>query len=215
MTSSQKMRTRFVIAVAALLVGGVALAYAYPWPWYNPHMAKVAELRDFLASEEGKALSREERRDKRQEMGAALEQLTPEQRDQLFPDRAERRKQMEERLKKFFDLKTPEEKNAHLDEDIQRMEEMRQRFEQMRAQNAQNAPPPGGPPPGADAGQGGGPGFQGRSRDPDQRFRQRLDNSTPEQRAMRTAYREAMIQRRQQLGLPPMGVGRGGGGPRF
>jgi hypothetical protein len=41
-------------------------------------------------------------------------------------------------------------------------------------------------------------------------MKRRLDNSSPDERALRTEYRRAMNERREQLGMEP---GRGGGPP--
>ena len=66
---------------------------------------------------------------------------------------------------------------------------------------------------GQEANREGGQGRRGSPRTEDTRndwMKQRLDNSSPDERARRTEYRRAMTERREQLGIEP---GRGGGPP--
>ena len=66
---------------------------------------------------------------------------------------------------------------------------------------------------GPNAGGESGPGGRGGQRTEDTRndwMKRRLDNSSPDERALRTEYRRAMNERREQLGMEP---GRGGGPP--
>ncbi len=69
--------------------------------------------------------------------------------------------------------------------------------------------PGGGAPGGGGGGGGGGPGGRGGSEeDRNNRRKQGLDQTDPEQRSRRAEYRRQMDERRQQMGFT------GGGGPR-
>ena len=84
---------------------------------------------------------------------------------------------------------------------------------QPRAGGPGGAPQAAGGPGGPGGGPGGpgGPGGRGGSEDErNARRKQRLDASSPDDRAQSTEYRRAMEARRQQLGLSPGGRGRGG-----
>jgi hypothetical protein len=73
----------------------------------------------------------------------------------------------------------------------------------------------GGPGGGGGAGRGpggGGPGGPGGGGNPEAWRKQMLDGSSPSQRAQMTEFRNAMDQRRQQLGLGNGGWGGPGGG---
>ena len=67
-----------------------------------------------------------------------------------------------------------------------------------------------GGPGGGGGGGGGGPGRGGSEDERNARRKQRLDASSPDDRAQTAEYRRAMEARRQQLGLSPGGRGRGG-----
>jgi hypothetical protein len=134
--------------------------------------------------------------DFRREVG----QLRPEQREQLMQEREQRR---DTELAQFFQLPQGQ-RNAFLDKQIQEEEQRRKEWERRRAQAGQQ-----GRTPGQTTGQAGPNSNSGqqarRNRSFDEnteRRNARLDRSTPEQRARRTAYRAAMDQRRKQLGLP-------------
>src|SRR5581483_1564104 len=114
-------------------------------------------------------------------------------------------------LKKLLQL-PKRERNAALDKEIRQSEERRRQFQQQTKGNggsskggSANGRPFG--PPNASATANG----KGRSTDPaqrEQRAKQRLDQTDPEERAVHSEYRQLMNQRRSQLGLPPL-TGRG------
>ncbi len=168
-----------------LLAAGIG-AYWYLRP--DPQFVKVMELREQLTSEETRQLPREQRRELWTEFRQEVEKLTPEQRRQLWADRPNR---FQERLEKFSKA-SPKERIAMLDEQIKREEDFRR--------NAANQ--------GVDRANWRG---AGTPEDREQRRRQWLDNTTPEQRALMAEFRQQLQQRRQQLGLPssPWGRGRG------
>jgi hypothetical protein len=127
-----------------------------------------------------------------------VEQLRPEQRGQLMQERERR---MDAEIARFFQL-SPQQRNDYLDQRIQEEEQRHKEHERQRAQAGQQAQATGQPGPGPNA-NFGPPGRQNRSLDENtERRNARLDHSTPEQRARRTAFHAAMDQRRKQLGLP-------------
>jgi hypothetical protein len=135
--------------------------------------------------------------------------LSPEQRRQLG---AERRKAARERMARFFKL-PKEEQLAELDKQIQRMEESRKAWEARQAERAARGEESNGAGgPGGNAAGAGGPGGPGGWRrlgpeEREQRRKQFLDSTTPEERAQFSLYRQMLNQRRQELGLPAFGPG--------
>ena len=124
-------------------------------------------------------------------------------------------------LASYFAL-PPNERQAELDRRIKAEQERRKAREQERASRAAGAnvgPPQGRQPgqgrpqsgPNAGGNSGGGPAGQRGSRTDEQvlaRRKERLDQSSPEERARSAEYRRAMAVRRAQLGISP-GRGRG------
>ncbi len=160
-----------------------------------------------------------------------MEKLTPDQRRQVGEEMRQRReRQMDKQLAEYFKL-PPDKRREELAKRIDEMEKRRKEREQRRAQSPQGdqgqnpgGQGPGGTgqgqgPPGQGQGQGGSAGGGqggGRNNNPtaqSTRNNQRLDNTSPVQRAQRLSYFAAMQQQRIQAGLPanPFG-GRGFGG---
>lgn len=132
----------------------------------------------------------------------------------------------------YFRL-APAERQAELDRRIKAEEQRRQQWQAerqkrdaARASAGQQAAANGGgrPQGGSGAGpggpQGGGPGAQGSPQprtsrrtsteeSRNDRSKQRIDRSSPEERAQRAEYRRAVEIRRSQLGLPTSGGRRG------
>jgi hypothetical protein len=173
--------------VAVSVVATLVLAWLL---WPGRQMARVKELQKTLFSEEAKALSPDERREKFRELREVTEKLSPQQRTEL---RAEANKRQQTEMERYFKM-TPAEKKKYLDQQIDRMEAMR------RQMQANGGAPPRGP---------GGPGGPPSNRPPqtpeqrEQRRKDRLDMSTPELRAERDQFRKEMEQRRKERGLPP------------
>ena len=115
---------------------------------------------------------------------------------------------MQANMKSFF-ATPPAQREAELDRQIKREQMMQKAF----AAAGGFGGGPGGPGPGGGGGRGpgggggagGGPGGGGN---PEAWRKQMLDSTGPSQRAQFTEFRNAMDQRRQQLGL-----GNGWGGP--
>jgi hypothetical protein len=150
-------------------------------------LAKVKEMRAGLSAE----LPPEQRRDRWQEYRKEFEKLSPAQRDVL--DR-EQQQQYFTSLDSFFKL-SKKEQTARLDEQINRAEAARRRFEQQRGA--------GGPRPGSQTFGASGGGQRPRDAEARElRRRQRLDRSTPQQRAQMDLHRRMIDQRRRERGLP-------------
>jgi len=133
-------------------------------------------------------------------------------------------------MKAFF-ATPPEKRQAELDKQIKREQMMQKAF---AAAGGFGGGRPGGGGPGGPGGPGGGgpggggpggPGGGGRGPggggppgggpgggNPEAWRKQMIDNTSPSQRAQFTEYRNAMDQRRQQLGLGNGGWGGPGGG---
>jgi hypothetical protein len=178
-------RRRWVLIVGIMLLTAAGIG-AYWLLLPDPQFVKVMELREMLTSEETRGLPREKRRELFAEFRQEAAKLTPQQRRQMWADRANR---FQERLEKFSKA-SQQERTAMLDEQIKREEEFRR--------NSQGFT-------------GGNRGGSGSPEDREQRRRQWLDNTSPEQRALLAEFRQQLQQRRQQLGLPPSPWGRGRG----
>ena len=107
---------------------------------------------------------------------------------------------MQQQIDTYFDT-PPAQRQAVLDQQIQQMEAMRAAF-------AQNGGSFGGPPGASGNGSGSGnsqagpPWSRGGTENDRNDWRKRIiDRTSPEQRARWTEYRNAIDQRRQQLGL--------------
>jgi hypothetical protein len=134
-----------------------------------------------------------------------MEQLPESTRREMWQEqRAQFQQRMDEQMKKVM-LLPPNQRAAEIDKQIDEMEKRRKQWEQRRQQQQASA--------GAGAGNQSGRGDRqrgaGRQRTPDptgkanlERTKRRLDNSTPEQRALREEYRRLVDNRRQQRGLP-------------
>lgn len=203
-----KTKRRILKAGITLLVM-VGLIFAYR---SYAAASRVAEF-EKLANEM-RTLPPEQRKGASEKMRNAMSKLTRDERREVF-ERGE-----QNRLKEFFKL-SEKEKNAYLDNLIKRELEWRKNRQAAakkantskgatKTANNGNNGGRGGP----GGGQGGGNNGQGGGRQnmsPEQRAqarRQQLDQTSPESRGMRAAFRTAMQQRRQQLGLPA-GGGRG------
>lgn len=161
----------------------------------DPNLKKVRQLQSQFSSAQAKEWTPEQRREKGQEMRSAMQQLSPAQREELS---AEGRKRFEDEMKRYSQM-SPTEKTRYLDERIDQMEKMRQQMAQ-RGSNGAGPRPPGG--------QGavgtGGPGGGGRNLSPEEREKrrkERLNQTSPEFRALMDNFRKDMANRRQQRGL--------------
>jgi hypothetical protein len=156
----------------------------------DPNLKKVKQLREEFA--QAKDWTPEQRRDKGREMRDAMQKLSPTQREALAKEGQQR---FQAQLEQYSKMSATE-KARHLDEQIARQEKMRQEFAQ---RNPNNNPPR--------TGQGTfGQGPRNMSpEEREKRRKERLNNTTPEFRALMDQYRKDMASRRQQWGLPAMG----------
>jgi hypothetical protein len=178
----KRKRTWLLLALLLLLGGGVWSA------WPDRKLARVHKMRKELFDPAARSLPAGERRRKWQELRAATEKLSPAQRQELAAQRRSRRREQMARYSRL----SPREKTRFLDELIRRMEQRRQA---------------GGFGPGGNAGgQAGGRDRSSTGRE--ERRQERLDASTPAERALMTQFFRDLATRRQQLGLP---AGRGSG----
>ena len=172
-----------------LLLGYVTYRAVRP----DPNLKKLKQLREDFAAH-GKEWTPDQRQEKGKQMRDTMAKLSPGQRDALA---AEGRQRFQQELERYARM-SKDEKTHYLDERINQMEKMRQQFGQ------QNRNGTGGPGTFA-AGPGcrGGQGLSAEQRE--QRRKERLDQTTPEFRALMDQFRKDMNARRQQRGLPVRG----------
>ena len=202
------------LLIGLVVVVGAGVAWAM-WPREAPEVKQVQELANKMFSEE---TSEDERTELREQMRELRENIPEEKRREVFRAMGDQfRQRMTEHIREFAAL-PEEERDAFLDRDIDRFEQMRRSFEQQGGREGERPRGEGG---GRDGQAGrGGPGGPGGDRprteaDREQRRRARLDNSSPEDRAYFMAYMQAINERRAERGLEPMrrpGPGRGGRG---
>ena len=211
LAGTSKRRTLVRAGAIMLLLVGIACAVWATLP--NRHVKKAQALREELFSEKGKSLPPEERIAKFDALKTEMAQLTDEQKAEMFAPMREKRKA---EMKQYFTM-SPEEKTRTLDERIDRDEKRRQ--ERVKDVN-------GNPIAGLNSSQNGGAGANGgggrglatspgnpigasgkmgdsapTSDDILKRRKERLDNSTPEERAQMDLYRKEMRDRREARGL--------------
>jgi hypothetical protein len=183
------------------IIGGVVLVLVVglvAWFLWPSRLAKARELRNELTGPNARTMDPQERRQKWEQFRREQEQLSPAERKELWAD--VRQKRLEEM--KRYSAMSPAEKTAYLDERINRMEQMRKQRE--AAQKAQGAPGGTGAANVSGAAPPGPPGGP-RSQEERERLRkERLDDSTPEERAMRDQYFKDLQARRAQRGLPAL-----------
>jgi hypothetical protein len=161
-----------------------------------------------------------------------MRDMPPEVRDQVRNEMERLFRAREKAERQSYFAMPPQERQKELDRRIQAEQSRRQARQQRGNQNVGNSPNggqgqggPGGRGGNARGGQGRGDagggttqagtaaprrGGRGGSEDArNARSKQRIDSSSPEDRAQSVEYRRAMDARRQQLGLSP-GRGRGG-----
>lgn len=162
-------------------------------------VARVQQLQQELFSKQG---SPDDRKAKADQLRNEMQRLTPEQRNELF---AAGQQKAVERMDRYFAM-SPREKQQFLDDAINRDEQRR------KERAANGAPPPNANRPPRNT--------QPQSAEQiEQRRKERLNRTTPEQRAtmdrlreQMDKFRDEMNRRRQQRGLAPAG-GPGGFGP--
>src|SRR5439155_15110090 len=135
-----KMRSGLVGATAllALFITILLILHFLKPRW---QLARIEQLRGQITGDAVKNLTPDERQALRRQLGDEMRKLPADEREKL---RAQGRKQFDERMKQFIKL-SPAQRNAFLDDDINRQEAMRKQFEANRGQT-QNGQRTNGPP---------------------------------------------------------------------
>ncbi len=200
------MWKRIVSGAFVIGITGLVLAWWLGWLSEDPALAEVKQLQSKLEdpnlSDSDFRAAMEQMRGKMDSLSESSRRLAWQNGRQVF----ERRELS--RMGQILAMKPPERVRA-LDEEINRMEKRRAEWQQ-RASQVQNGEQRNGQR-GPQNGNSGGARSRGNPSDEQRisRMRNRLDRSTPEQRAMRSEYIRLMNERRTQRGLPPMQRGRG------
>jgi hypothetical protein len=197
------MRKR-IISVLIVLATILLLAWWFGWIGEDKALADVKALQDELANPN---LSEADFRAKMDQVRGLMVSLPENSRRAAWEngrDVFERREQS--RINRILGLKGQERTKA-LDEEINRSERRRNEWQQRQNQAQASAQRGGQQSPRGP----GGPRNRGGQSDEQRisRLRNRLDRSTPEQRASRAEFARLINERRTQRGLPPMQRGRG------
>ena len=158
----------------------------------DPRLAEIRQKREEMMSKMQEITDPEEKKRLWGEFRESMKDLTPEQRRALGADARKRR---EEEEKRYYTL-SDEEKAQWLDRQIDRMEEMKKRWDSMADKNGN----------GNQVLLGNGQNNKGNwanlsNEEKEQRRKQNLDRSTPEERARRDQIRKDLAARRAQRGL--------------
>jgi hypothetical protein len=185
------------LAFAVLLLGAGGIVWAVR---PDPHLSRAQELQKELFGPEARGLSPEERKARFAEFREHVKQLNDDQKWELSAPMREKQKASMDR---YFAMSS-QEKTRYLDEMIDRSEKMRQKWQNKGGQagRGKGSPPGQFMPTGNKAGgtKGGRP-----PRSPEeinQRRKQFLDRTSPEDRARMDRFRKELADRRKQRGLP-------------
>jgi len=223
----QKKKKIIVISLAVIFITGVSATAIYGLSKRPPDFEKLSDEKVLNYVRSGKAMTLD--REHLVKLGERLEKITPEKRRELMgeltPEERDRFREsrmrvaearMQKTIDEFFSL-PPEKQNEFLDKQIDEMERRREEFRQRFGERAGGFPQifqgerpreggerrEGAYTGGQQAVQQGVAGRQGRRNvSPDarlQRMRNRLSETTPEERAKRREYfrrlRERMAER--------------------
>jgi len=179
------------------------------WLWTESQPDPQVEAVKALLPKDISKVPEEKRRETFQKVREEIKKLTPQQRNEVFK---ERREGMVNRMREYSKL-PPKEQVAFLDKEIDRMEEMKKMWQKRKKereskQKSENATK------NSDQKQGRGPrgGKDLSNAEKQNRRRNRLDSTTPEERALFTKFIQDLKKRRAERGLPPF-PGRGFGPP--
>lgn len=156
--------------------------------WPDRRLDQVKALQKELFSPEAKKMAPEDRKQKWQALRQATDNLSAEQKQALSREREQRFQQELERYAKL----SKKEQAAYLDKQIDGMEKARKSFANKAGSKGK--------------GKGGGSSFGKKgtemsAADRDRARRQRLDNSTPEFRALTDRYRKDLQARMYARGV--------------
>lgn len=193
---TKKTITITVLGISAVLAGAVWAGLALfqePTPVAKSVADTPLEVAQYMASEGFSKLSAEQKKEyfhkagEKFDMGSYFsvrDQLTEEQRRTLRQNmRPMFHNMMEDRVNKYFEL-PQEQREAYLDEMIDRMQEMRRNHQANRRNR--------------DANQSGQQRRRGIS---PERFKNRIEKSSPEDRAKRVEFMKAMRERMKKRGI--------------
>lgn len=202
MKSNKKMIFKVVGGVAfALAIGYGAFLIFRPAPKIPSAESTVQQRVEFMASSDFNRLPEDVRRkylaENRQRWGSGERPvLTEPQRQQIQENTRGLREKMEkERLLAYF-AKTPEERRAFSKEQQKRMEEMRKQMAQNRPTSQNDSTVSNSSTASNSSPNTGQQAQSRRNSDPQQRVKRRLDNSSPETRALRSAMFKDMRRNR-------------------
>lgn len=203
------MRKR-IISVLVVIATIVLLAWWFGWIGGDRALAEVKALQDELANPN---MSDADFRAKMDQVRGLMVSLPESSRRAAWAngrDVFERREQS--RINRILGLKGQERTKA-LDEEINREERRRKEWQQRQNQAQASAQQSGQSGQRGQAGQRGQGGPRNRGGQSDEqrisRLRNRLDHSSPEQRASRAEFTRLINERRTQRGMPPVQRGRG------
>jgi hypothetical protein len=187
-----KRRAKIAISAAVVVVVGIAIW----WLIGRGAPARPPEIEAPLAEmQKIQELPPDKRGEKFREIREQVSQLSPEAQRAFRREMGKQRAaEMDNRMNAFLTAPTPAARKKVLDQHINEMEKMRaQRESRQRSGGQQIAQASGGRPQSGD-----GPPRGGRRGN----LQDRLDRSTPAERARRSEYFRALRERRKELGLP-------------
>jgi hypothetical protein len=196
------MRKRIIKSV--IVIGAIVLVLMWWLGWFSEDPA-LAEVKAMQAQLENPNLNENDFRSMMGQLREKMESLSEGSRRAAWENGRQifERREMS-KMGRILAM-NPQQRAKAIDDEINGMERRRAQWEQRaaQAQNSNNRP--------RDGQRGGGAGRRGFQTDEQRvsRLKNRLDRSTPEQRAMRAEFTKLVNERRVQRGLPPMQRGRG------
>lgn len=160
------------VGLVLLLGGGWAV---YSWTRPDPQVVKVEQLEQQLTAPETSNLSPEQQRELRRQFAREQAKLSPRQLAQMWEAR---RTAFQRKMDEFFAL-SREQRLTVLDAEIDRMERMRKESAVSRKS-----------------------GDAGSSSQSERQLKERLDLTSPEERAKAAMFFKQLNERRQARGLP-------------
>lgn len=184
MSFLNKKRTIILSILAVALGSSVWISWAHPRP--DPQVEAVKAL----IPKDISKIPEEDRRETFQKIREETSKLSPEQRNEVFQDR---RQKMTDRLREYSKL-PKEEQIVFLDKEIDRFDEMQKHWKKGLTTKT-----------GQKERQGAQLDIRNMtSEERENRKRNRLDSTTPEDRALFTKFIKDMRERRKERGLPPL-----------
>jgi hypothetical protein len=186
------MHLRKVVIGTVVLLVLVGIAWLFGFiGGTDPAVAELQQMRDQMSA--SRDLPEAQRDQLRDQFRQRLSGLSDDQRRAVFAGgREQGRQRSEQRMDEFFAMSRPDQQKR-LDESINRLLERRN-------QPNQNST---GANREARRGRDGGRGRNMTEAQRDARAKQRLDRSTPKERAQRAEYRRRIQERMQQRGISP------------